>query len=296
MNDILVTKLDDPLIEKAFQGRVKPSVMPSYTVVKKCSLMPRRFEYQGVNYALVALQSYAEAKEAVFATRDRLIMLCAGLLAVAAVGGFFAARTVTRPINYIVGSMNQLANGETDFELKGADRKDEIGDMAKAVLVFKENAEQRKGLEMQARAERDKERQRQLFLEELINDFKPTMSESLSTVSEQMGLMRDASITLDELATNAQGSSEAAGSSSNNASDNVSAVAAATEEMTATVQEIANQTEATTRIVTETVEAAETTNQNVQTLSEAAEPYWQCGQSDPGYCRANQPAGAQRHD
>ena len=167
--------------------------------------------------------------------------------------------------------MARLSTGDTKVDVDDADRADEIGDMSKAVAVFKDNAIQRLELEAHARGERDKERQRQAFLENLIRDFKSVMSDRLATVADQMNLMRRAATTLDELATNAKSESDMAGSASSSASENVAAVAAATEEMTATVQEIANQTEATSRIVMETVEAAEATNRNVQTLSESAE-------------------------
>jgi methyl-accepting chemotaxis protein len=270
VNDILVTRLDSPVIDKAFaDGRSF-----GYDTLhrgERLDVDAVSFDYQGNRFAIVAMQTFAEANAPVVAMRNRALFTGIVLLAVVALAGFFAARTITGKIGALTDAMNRLARGDTRVETVGEDRKDEIGDMYKALAVFKDNAIQRMELEALTSNERDRERQRQAFLENLIKGFKTTMSERLATVGDQMARMREAATTLEDLASNAKSESDTAGSASRNASENVAAVAAATEEMTATVQEIASQTEATTRIVTEAVEAADATNRNVQTLSEAAE-------------------------
>ncbi len=62
------------------------------------------------------------------------------LLGIAAVVGFLFSRSITKPISRLTGTMNALAEGKLETEIQGAGRGDEIGDMAKAVQVFKENA------------------------------------------------------------------------------------------------------------------------------------------------------------
>ncbi|WP_208985937.1 methyl-accepting chemotaxis protein [Labrenzia sp. OB1] len=269
-NDMLVTKLDSPVIDKAFvEGKAFGYDMLNGDETLDVEAV--KFEYHGKVFAVVATQAYAEAFGPVVAIRNRMLITGLILLGIAGAAGVFAARTITSPINRVVESMKRLAMGDTNVDVDAGQRQDEIGEMFKAVSVFKENAIERKRLEGGVRHERDKERQRQVFMENLISEFKMTMSDRLSTVSDQMSLMRRAATTLEEISSNAMTDSEQAGSSANDASENVAAVAAATEEMTATVQEIANQTEATARIVAETVVAAETTNQDVKTLSDAAE-------------------------
>ncbi|GAB4523868.1 MAG: hypothetical protein Tsb0019_25830 [Roseibium sp.] len=270
VNDILVTRLDSPVIDQAFANG---SAFGYDTLHRgeRLDVDAVSFDYHGSRFAVVAMQAFAEANAPVVAMRNRALLTGLVLLAVVAVAGFFAARTITGKIGTLTEAMNRLARGDTRVETEGAERKDEIGDMYKALAVFKDNAIQRMALEAQTNSERDRERQRQGFLENLIQDFKSVMSERLATVGDQMARMREAASTLEGLANDAKSESDTAGSASRNASENVAAVAAATEEMTATVQEIANQTEATTRIVTEAVEAADATNRNVQTLSEAAE-------------------------
>ncbi|TYC75739.1 methyl-accepting chemotaxis protein [Stappia sp. BW2] len=269
-NDILVTKVDNSIIDEAFASGEAFGIS-SFFSEEPMEVDAIRFAFHGQNFVIIAMQTYEEAIAPVTTMRNRMLLTGLALLVVAGAVGFFAARTITTPIGKVVAAMNALAGGDTRVETDDAKRGDEIGDMFKAVSVFKENAIQRRHLEEQARNERDKERQRQAFLEGVINDFKSIMSSRLTTVSEQMERMRGAATTLEDLAINAKSESDHAGQASVSASENVAAVAAATEEMTATVQEIANQTEATTRIVLETVKAAEDTNRNVETLSEAAE-------------------------
>ncbi|HEY4199001.1 MAG TPA: methyl-accepting chemotaxis protein [Devosiaceae bacterium] len=59
-----------------------------------------------------------------------------GILLVAAL---LLARTITGPIKRMTEVMDAIAGGRHDVEVKGADRKDEIGDMARAVEVFRQN-------------------------------------------------------------------------------------------------------------------------------------------------------------
>ncbi|WP_299483395.1 methyl-accepting chemotaxis protein [uncultured Roseibium sp.] len=270
VNDILATKIESTVIDEAKANGNAFGFAELYRG-ELMDIEALKFEYQGNNYVLLAMQSHAEATAPVVAMRNQMLVVGFGLLAIVAIAGLFAARTITQPVSRLVDAMSRLAAGDLEVDVKDADRSDEIGDMSKAVSVFRENAIQRAKLEENARGERERDQQRQTFLNGLIDEFKTKMSNRMATVSEQMVQMRQAATTLDGLANNATAETNAAGGASKSASESVAAVAAATEEMTATVQEIANQTEATTRIVAETVDAAEASNQNVQTLSEAAE-------------------------
>ncbi|MET1416748.1 methyl-accepting chemotaxis protein [Roseibium sp. HPY-6] len=269
-NDILTTRLTSDLVDTAFsQGQAFGQA--SLHRAEQLDVQINRFDYGGAKFAVVAMEAVSDAFEPIANMRTRLILAGTVLILLVGAIGYTASRTITSPINQIVGAMRLLASGRTDVETSDGGRVDEIGDMFKAVAVFKENAIQRIQLEAAANVDREKESERQAYLENLIQEFKTIMSSRLETVSEQMSLMRNAAKSLDELAINARNESGVAGSASASASENVAAVAAATEEMTATVQEIANQTEATNRIVLEAVDAANKTNESVRTLSEAAE-------------------------
>lgn len=270
VNDILRTRINGPVVEDArANGRATGSA--SLYRGELMDIEAIRFVFQGNRYVVLAMQAYSEVMAPIGALRDRMILVGSVLIGLVAVAGLLAARTITSSIGRIVAAMNSLSKGDLDVEVRDAARADEIGDMNKAVAIFKDTARQRLAMQERARADNERELQRKAFLENLIREFKSAMSHRMATVSDQMRRMRQAAMTLDDLATRARTESDQAGSASASASESVAAVAAATEEMTATVQEIASQTEATSRIVLEAVNAAESTNHNVQLLSASAE-------------------------
>ncbi len=87
-----------------------------------------------------------------------------GLLIVLLLAAWPVARSITRPINAMTGAMNRLAAGDKSVEIVGAGKRDEIGQMAKAVQSFKEAAIEQERLETEANALRERqsaERERQ---------------------------------------------------------------------------------------------------------------------------------------
>ncbi len=76
--------------------------------------------------------------------------ILAGLAVVSGLGYAFIRSTVVKPISALAGTMNILANGNLNASVDGAERRDEIGAMAKAVQVFKDNGLKARDLEAQA--------------------------------------------------------------------------------------------------------------------------------------------------
>ncbi len=72
-------------------------------------------------------------------TRSALLAVGLVLLLTLAVS-ILVARSITRPLQRMTVTMNDLASGKLDVEVSGIDRNDEVGEMAKAVEVFKSNA------------------------------------------------------------------------------------------------------------------------------------------------------------
>ncbi|WP_298726500.1 methyl-accepting chemotaxis protein [uncultured Ferrovibrio sp.] len=99
-----------------------------------------------------------------------LIVLSIGIIVLALITGFcISIFTLTRPINRLSEGMKILASGDVKAEVFGLDRKDEIGEMGRAVQVFKDNmiarekaeaeiAEQRRVAEEQRSAREARER------------------------------------------------------------------------------------------------------------------------------------------
>ncbi len=91
------------------------------------------------------------------------------------------ARSLTKPIAQITSNMKQLAEGDLDTEIIGAGRKDEIGEMARAVEVFKENGHKVKQMTAaEAEAEERRVKERAVMMQQLQHEFGAVVDATIS--------------------------------------------------------------------------------------------------------------------
>jgi methyl-accepting chemotaxis protein len=138
-DDTLVGAYDNPIVDAALAGTVANGVTTDYRGMRMIA-NATPVEFAGTTWAMVTTIAEDEAFEPVAQLRNTMLAIGAGLLAAAALLGFLFSRSITRPISRLTETMEALAEGKLDTEVSGAGRSDEIGDMAKAVQVFKENA------------------------------------------------------------------------------------------------------------------------------------------------------------
>jgi methyl-accepting chemotaxis protein len=200
-----------------------------------------------------------------------LSALLAGLVALTGATSYAVARSIAPPIQRLAITMRELAANNTEISVEGADRGDEIGDMAKAVEIFKENTIERRRLEVAAQQDRELEKARQAQIETIVSNFRKHIGESTGTVSSHTIEMRSVAERLSSVAMRASEDAQSAHSASNGASSNVQTVAAATEQLSASIREIASQTERASSLMETTAQRAGSTNEDVKQLSHAAE-------------------------
>jgi len=92
------------------------------------------------------------------------------LIAAAVIGWFYIGRRVIDPIVGTTGTMGRLANKDWDTEVQGTERPDEIGDMARAVQVFKEQGQEAQRLQGQIEEERKTREAERRAQEALLKD------------------------------------------------------------------------------------------------------------------------------
>jgi methyl-accepting chemotaxis protein len=138
-DDILGTRYENPIIAAALGGAKANGTTTDYRGMAMIATATP-VEFNGARWAMVTTISEAETYAPVAEMRNMMLMIGAGLLVLAAAGGWLFSRTLTRPISRLTSTMDALAAGNLEVEVKGADRTDEIGAMAKAVQVFKDNA------------------------------------------------------------------------------------------------------------------------------------------------------------
>jgi methyl-accepting chemotaxis protein len=199
-------------------------------------------------------------------------LIAAGLVLLLALAvSMFVARGITTPLQRMTGAMKDLAGGKLDVEVPGIGRRDEVGEMADAVEVFKNNASARQGLEAeQKETEARAVARRKADMDGLANEFEGAVGQIVETVSSASSELEASAGTLTSTAERAQELTTMVAAASEEASTNVQSVASATEEMASSVNEISRQVQESARMAGEAVDQARTTNDRVGELSKAA--------------------------
>jgi methyl-accepting chemotaxis protein len=214
----------------------------------------------------------AAASEAASASATLSMMVGGGItLLLSLLGAFGVAVVVTRPIQRITTEMGVLAKGDTSVAISATERKDEIGQMAQAVGVFKTNAIEVERLKAeQVEAERRSAEQRKADMIRLANEFETAVGEIIQTVSSASTQLESSASTLTSTADRSQRMATTVAAASEEASTNVQSVASATEEMASSVGEISRQVQESARMAGDAVGQARTTTERVSELSKAA--------------------------
>jgi methyl-accepting chemotaxis protein len=184
---------------------------------------------------------------------------------------FFMARGIIGPLSGLNSGMKELAGGNFGVIVPGLDRKDEVGEMARTVEVFKKN-----GLEVermkaeQVATELRTVQQRKADMVKMADDFENAVGEIVETVSSASTELEASASTLTSTAERAQELTTMVAAASEEASANVQSVASATEELTSSVNEISRQVQESARMADEAVDQARKTNDRVGELSKAA--------------------------
>jgi methyl-accepting chemotaxis protein len=227
--------------------------------------------------ALSVLASQEAARLAEAAQRNSLqtLVLNAFLmifsLFLAAATLWMVISRVVRSLGQMTEAMSELAGGETSVVVPCSDRRDEMGLMARALLVFKENAVKVRNMQAEREALEEAARQEKAAaMGRLADAFEGTVGEIVGTVSAASTQLEASAGTLTATAVRAQELTTTVAAASEEASANVQSVAAATEEMSSSVNEISRQVQESARIASEAVDQAQRTNARVGELSQAA--------------------------
>jgi methyl-accepting chemotaxis protein len=197
-----------------------------------------------------------------------LIALVALLLLGVLAFGF--RKTIIDPLHGLGETMRRIADGDISAVAAGADRCDEIGDMAKTVLVFRDNAVARCALERDQATAREQAETRRRQLVQLIDTFREDAERSLQAVAVNAEELECTSRGLTGIAASANDKVNAVASSSDETANNVYNVATATEELSKAIAEIAGQINKTSDNISNANAHASATNGKMIALAGAA--------------------------
>ena len=235
----------------------------------------------------IAAERNGSMVQAAIATLALVVVL--GLVAM------WMARGIARPLGHLRTAMLDLAESRPISVALATRRKDEIGEMARAMEVFRDNAAARAELEakaqadaaarvateQQARAEaakratleeqaRAEQEARGARVDKVIDEFRASVRAVLSTMSTSMKKLETTATSLTDVASQAASQAGDATGSSEQAATNVSAVAAAADELGASVAEIGRQVTQANKVVAEATQLATRSNGQVATLAQGA--------------------------
>ncbi len=219
----------------------------------------------------MAQQVYAEAVKDRIQSKTIMIVIAAASILVIAFAGYTVVTGVTRPLAGMQGAMRQLAEGNLEADVPYLTRKDEIGSMAAAVQVFKDNGLERRRLEAEQAEQRAVAERRAMAIEQVINGFDSDVSLILRTVAAASSELEATAASLSASAEESAQSATTVSAASEQASANVQTVAGASEELDASIAEIANRVQSSADVAGKALKAANETETMVEGLVASAE-------------------------
>jgi methyl-accepting chemotaxis protein len=215
-----------------------------------------------------------EAAERVAASQaqTKLLIIAIGI-AIVGIGlvlNFFIGRGITKPLHRLSGAMKRLATGDTSVDIPATEARDEIGAMARTVIVFRDNALEREQLSVtQEKSVRERERRTETVAG-MIARFENTIDDALAKVRGAAERLETASTALNGAADAVSAESSAAEERVGAASMNVASAASSAEELAASIGEIAGQAATSTEVASRAVLEAQRTVETMSQLARAA--------------------------
>jgi methyl-accepting chemotaxis protein len=197
-----------------------------------------------------------------------LTVLGAALMVAIVLAGFVALR-VTGPLGRLTGTITGLAGGNLGLDVADGDRRDEIGDIARSVLMFRDRlraADEMRAAQVAAEAaDRERLQRRNTISERFVGSME-RLAGSFGLSSREVA---DAATNLSATAEETSRQAQTVAAAAEEASSNVQTVAAATEELSSSIREIGGQVAQSSKVTEKAYVEASSSNERIRTLSDA---------------------------
>jgi methyl-accepting chemotaxis protein len=178
---------------------------------------------------------------------------------------------ITSPLEQLAQTVLKIANGDLSSEVPSRARSDEIGELGRAIQFFKEKLAERQALQEETELIQSRADTRRHRLEELLDEFRLAVADSLGQVKVQGDSMSLAATSLVGIATQSSRQAHEAASAITESSKNVRTVARASEELSASISEIERQVTKTRRVVADAAQTSTQTRVATDALAAKAE-------------------------
>lgn len=230
------------------------------------------YNYPGLGWSVMV--RVADGDINAVANLVALWMKIAVVVSIAAIAlmAWLIGRNIAGSISGMTQAMRALAGGNKAIAVPGVGRKDEVGGMADALQVFKDQAVEMDRMHAAAKeAEKKAEEDKRRAMVALADNFQASVGEIVTSVSAASTQLQTTAQGMTATAEETSRQSTAVAAASEEAATNVQTIAAAAEELTASVNEISRQVADAARIAGQAVDDARKTDGTVQGLNQAAQ-------------------------
>ena len=264
-----VERMREAAIGNVYGGAIDGIDGPTWfdTITRKIELLKAVEDRVAADLQRQASTIRDEAQFAFVSTIAISLVLLAATIVLATV----IVRSIVRPLGRMTSNMNLLADGDKSIDIVGTDQKDEIGAMARALLVFKENAIEADRLAAERAEEQEAKAQRAASIEKTSTDFEKSASGMLDSVASATTELRATAESMSATAEETNNQAQTVAASSERTAANVQSVASASEQLSTSIREIGEQVAQSTEISRQATDQAERASQTVEGLAGAAQ-------------------------
>ncbi|MEP3631247.1 MAG: methyl-accepting chemotaxis protein [Hyphomicrobiales bacterium] len=198
------------------------------------------------------------------------LMITIGVALIISFSIWYTTRQVSSSLVQMIEIMSKIVDGDVKIKVANVERKDEIGDMAKALQVFQTNMAETKRLREEQVGEHMVKEKRQATVDQEIDAFEKSATTTIENVSVAVEQMNSLAGSLARTSTETLTKTSNVSAASVKSSQNVQTVASAAEELSISIQEIARRVDESAEMSKGAVKTADTTTSRVQSLTEAA--------------------------
>lgn len=270
---ILKTKVNDDMLAAVTKGKDKSGIIEAVNYAgHEVSAAFAPVEFLGTTWIMVAEMHIAEIIAPIVEDATFISAIILAIMVVAAFLAITFARHIYRPIVNMNKTMASLAGGDLDTHIPGADRGDELGDMARSVEVFRDQGREAVRLKAEQEAARLKQEQdKVILLNELADSFDQQVGGMITALAAEAAKMEESARSMQKMAKTTNESGTVMAAATTQTQSNVETIASATEELSMASREISSQVTGVASRASNAANQAKQTEDNVMELNNLVE-------------------------
>ncbi|MFD2261649.1 methyl-accepting chemotaxis protein [Lacibacterium aquatile] len=226
----------------------------------------------GLGWAVVGSMALEEIGSATRQLQYELLAVGAAIMAMLGAAGILFARGLTRPIRALTDAMRRLAGGALGEPIPSAGRRDELGRIAEALVVFRQNALDKQQLALESEAMKGQaEAERRILLLDLADQLDTSLRHVVQTVSEAATEMEATAHTMAQTASETRDEAMAVTVASRAAAGSVGSVAGAATQLSASLTDVSARATRAGELAHVAVEDTQSIREAMQTLAQATD-------------------------